>query len=300
MPTVDGVPRFWLPPELRLMVWGFASRSGPMRLSLVKIYHSNNNDSPHICFELPSKWYKHVSTHQKQRMTILHVNREARFEALKYLDLISTHDFPLFVSPREHNKFHDTVVSERPRPRILAVEWYNDLIHLPWCPSLKVLPAVPFDKITRLAVNPNGIYHPIVFHTFARHRSLWAKKLLETFPALKHLTIVLDVFDGVGVILENYDYISCLKDIAKNEYYFSPSPRKTLDEWLLRVYSRGSMDPKALEGQRIQSWPSTSRRYGSHRVPAVDVEVIREKIAELKPEVEVEDVVDTTTIYLWE
>ncbi|KAI1276202.1 hypothetical protein F5Y07DRAFT_399704 [Xylaria sp. FL0933] len=299
MLTVDDVSRFWLPPELRLMVWGFASRSGPMRLSLTTIPHSNNNDSPNACFELPSKWYKHVSTHQKQRMTILHVNREARFEALKYLDLISTHDFPLFVNPREHNWFHDTVVSERPQPRILAVDWYNDLIHLRWWPSLKALPAAPFDKITRLAVSPRELYHPLLFHRFVRHRTQWAKELLKTFLALKHLTIVFDAFSGVSDEMKDYDYISCLRAIAKNEYYFSPSPRKTLDEWLLRVYSRGSMDPTALEGQSIQSWPCTSGRH-PFTASAGDLEVIGARIVELKPEVEVEDVVDTTTIYLWE
>ncbi|RYC61495.1 hypothetical protein CHU98_g4704 [Xylaria longipes] len=198
------------------------------------------------------------------------------------------------MSPREHYGFHNIVLAQRPQPRLLAVDWYMDLIYLPWYPGLDVKRAAPFDKITRLAINLDQI--GIFIRPPQMDKTTWTKKLLQTFPALEHLTIVFDgEFYAAHSEMRDYDYISCLKDIAKNEYYFSPSPKKTIDEWVLRVCSKGSMDRGALEGCGWQHW-----RYHSDNSTTDDTDAIRGIIAALKPGVEVEDVVDTTVVYLWD
>ncbi|KAI0151579.1 hypothetical protein GGR57DRAFT_503850 [Xylariaceae sp. FL1272] len=156
MSTFDSFPQFSrLPPELRILVWGFACRSGPMRLSLRNIWHTNGRRYPGQdpgCFLLASCWRAHVSRHQQQRTAILGVNTEARHEALKHLEVISPRDFPLFSTRAEHKRFHDPEqrllrwgLSEHKRfhdpeqrllrwglssSRPIVVDWRNDIFHI--------------------------------------------------------------------------------------------------------------------------------------------------------------------------
>ncbi|KAJ2997265.1 hypothetical protein NUW58_g697 [Xylaria curta] len=292
MPVTHSIPQFGqLPVELRNIIWRFACQSGPMRLTLVKEYHGYH--AVVECFILPPKWHEHVSKHQNHRMAILHVNSEARSEALRRLDLISTHQFPFFMNHSEHKRFHHGGEAQRPQPRFLAVDWQEDLMHIPWYPDLDVKHAAPFDKVTRLAINAGRDVGYVMAEKISKRT--WVRKLLETFTVLEHLTIVFDGnFYDAPSEMRDYDYISCVKDIPKDKYYFSPSPKKTVDDWLLCVLSKGSMDPRALDDCGMEPWP-----YHSGESTTDDVDLIRKIGKSLRPSLKVQDVVDTTMLFLW-
>ncbi|KAI1317301.1 hypothetical protein F5Y16DRAFT_419797 [Xylariaceae sp. FL0255] len=200
---------------------------------------------------------------------------------------MSTSDFPFFLSRREHYAAHSAAGPRRPTPRLLAVDWKQDLFRLPWYPGFEVTRVFPLQKITRLAINLDDS---------ACYKFSCTKDLLDTFPAMEHLTIVFDGnFREACRELHGYDVITPIRYIAKNAYYFSPSPQKTADEFLLRVYSRGSMDRTMMEGCFWESWPISAELLDEN-----DFDIVGKEVEALKPGIQVEAVLDTTILHMWE
>ncbi|KAI1123037.1 hypothetical protein F5Y10DRAFT_270478 [Nemania abortiva] len=289
MPSIPSFTQFGrLPTELRNLVWRFACHSGPMRLTLQELsVHSSRYPTVNAIatFLLPNKWHKHVLKHQRQRMAILHVNSEARSEALRYLELIRRLDFPILMMPREDagSPIADTGTTRH--PRALAMDWDNDLIHLLYYPMLVIKQTALLNRITRLAVKLDPYYHPFPRFDPRSHwdENDWAKNLLEDFSNLEHLTIVHEGhFSEVYWELGGYGYVSCLEEITKNEYYFSP--KDSIEEWMRQAYPNGPTERSVL------LW--------RHHLGDLNRDQLCEIITALKPGLEVENVIDTTEFYM--
>ncbi|KAI1269223.1 hypothetical protein F5Y18DRAFT_439775 [Xylariaceae sp. FL1019] len=167
MPTDGLFPQFArLPPELRCMVWELACRSGPMRFT-----------------KTPTQpWQKYIMQHQRQRLSVLGINTEARVEALKHFDLAPATEFPSL-------RFGDP---QQPRHRshpsaMLATDWRGDLFQVAGTSDSYYSTYSPYiqclNKARQLAVGRK-------LFAVARRREQMVKIFLQDFPELQRLIIV--------------------------------------------------------------------------------------------------------------
>ncbi|KAI1430303.1 hypothetical protein F5Y12DRAFT_709317 [Xylaria sp. FL1777] len=186
MQTIHSFPQFsQFPAEVRNRIWEFACFGGSMELSLIE-------NLSWVCFGLVPQWVKHIKDHQKQRMNILHVNAEARYEALRHLELILEYDFPLFIASPEKEETKKLLPKTELKPRVMALDWDNDLISVPWYPD-KVKRGNPMEKITRLEISASsGPCYISRRNSTPQLMAEWAKTLLETFTGLRYLRILFD------------------------------------------------------------------------------------------------------------
>ncbi|KAI1327352.1 hypothetical protein F5Y16DRAFT_399529 [Xylariaceae sp. FL0255] len=230
-------------------------------------------------------------------MATLGVNKEARAEALRYFDLLSTLDFPIFFTQadRDRHTGRSRMFYGQPRSCILAIDWKTDLFHLSGHPNIVMEhPLLPV-KVTRLAIDLSLFYYPD-FEAGAPQPE-WIENLPRSFPSLTHLTMALDCrLESVCQSLCDYDVITPLKHVHMNEYYFSPSPREEVQKWILRIVAQGfaNQDDVEITAEIIDYCHNICRNVEDQ------IEEIRDTILALMPWVEVESAADTTVLYLWE
>ncbi|KAI0151818.1 hypothetical protein GGR57DRAFT_173324 [Xylariaceae sp. FL1272] len=179
MSRVDGFPQFVrLPPELRYMIWDFACRSGPMLLTFEHHWQAKI-DVPQWSFEA-----RKAMQHQRQRLAILSVNKEARSKALKQYDLVPFASLPP-LRP-DHARF--SLVAQNACPwAVLAIDWRDDIFNWATCryrheqsffEQAKVL-----GRARHFALSQDLFYrHPLAKDELVR-------KILQLFPSLKRLII---------------------------------------------------------------------------------------------------------------
>ncbi|KAI0147576.1 hypothetical protein GGR57DRAFT_505474 [Xylariaceae sp. FL1272] len=278
MSTTTSFPQFGrLPAELRFNIWGFACRSGSMRLKLEEV----DVEYPPT-FEIPPEWCSHVFDHQKQRMAILHVNTEARSEAFRHLGFLTG---PCIVT--DPNRGADSLKQTR-----IVMDWVNDIVQPAFYTDrhqIRLQNMGTFAHLTRLAITP----YDYSFHDFnpeAPYKDffkqfhkpdMWAKVILQEFPRLTHITLVFPgkYRDGFRLLSVPSPQMQSPETIDKLVAKILPG--KTLDE-----------DEKELYREKSHYWAHLGSTLYDMRV--MEVHNIRKAIMDLRPEVELDVVINLT------
>ncbi|KAI1263683.1 hypothetical protein F5Y18DRAFT_438029 [Xylariaceae sp. FL1019] len=284
MSTITTFPQFArLPLELRRMIWGFACRTGIMRLQLVEV---NDRQSP--TFEIIPEYSRHILEHQRQRMTVLRISREARSEALRYLTVLDGLSVVINLKPKSVFPRGRVTLVSRNRWRIrVFLDWANDVVmprfrwHHHW---RKLETMATFAKLTNLAVHPYDMQichdkkmeqifgQPFTTHDFT---SGFGKIILHEYPAVKHITLVLK-----GWFSEHRRLQSILRGT------FPPREEKDVfpENWCLDESIKD--DEKVYYGEKAHVLAKNERMHGA--------EVISRSLKDLRPDIEFNVVLDMT------
>ncbi|KAI0143444.1 hypothetical protein GGR57DRAFT_484206 [Xylariaceae sp. FL1272] len=197
MSAITSFPQFArLPPELRRMIWGFACRTGTMRLRLDEVVTTQDNrpTTGMPKFEIIPDYSRQILSHQRRRKAILHANYEARSEALRYLASLDGLSVVVNLKPKARNN--------RWQAR-LFVDWIDDIIMLNLqAGSLRDHSQAmrPFAKLTQLAIHPNDhrICNPHIFEqvmgkpgTGLNFYDGLGTVVIHWFPAIKHVSLIM-------------------------------------------------------------------------------------------------------------